>query len=326
MTFALLQLALLSMLLFGIVGSLFVALTYPHLRCRVAAMEAATRARMTLTWIAFPALLAAALTGVSLLPSVAMLAGHDVGDHCLTHGDHHAHLCLVHQPDGLGTSLGWCVVALVGLWTLGFLVRAGRSLRAAYRSVAPLIEQSTADPRLGIGWVPSALPVALTVGLLRPRILVSDTLRDALSPKLLDAVIAHERAHERRRDVVKRTLTVILVRFHVPWLREVLLDDFVLATELAADAAAAEAVGSTLRVADAILAVERLAADAPRSGVALAFGEATVGSRIEALLSPARRPDKRLRFVWIAAVAGLLLALALPAHHAAETIATVVAG
>jgi len=106
-------------------------------------------------------------------------------------------------------------------------------------------------------------------------------------------------AHERRRDVAKRALASVLVGLHTPATRRRLLDDLVVATDLAADAA--RAVGSSLRVANAILAVEHLTADVRPNQLALAVGEASVGSRIEALLARAIAPRRRHRLAWVTA-------------------------
>lgn len=326
MTLALIQLALLAMLLFGALGSLLAALAYPLARSRLTRLTAAERAGFTMVWIALPVLLSVALTAACLMPSLVALLADGIGDHCLSHPDDHVHLCLVHQPAGQGSVAGWGLLVAIGLLALQPLVRAGRSLMAAHRAVAPLLDQARSDAQLGVAWVRCSLPVALTVGLLRPRVLVSEALRTELSQPLLDAVIAHERAHERKRDVATRALASLLVRFHLPHLREVLLEDLVVATELAADAAAAEAVGSPLCVADAILAVEHLADTAPPRGLALAFGEASVGARIEALLAPALPPRRRNRIAWAAGGAALASALAAPLHHAVETALTALVG
>ena len=218
------------------------------------------------------------------------------------------------------------MLAAVGLLALRVLFRAGRSLTTARRAVAPLLDRATSDSQLGVAWVDCSLPVALTVGLVRPRVLVSESLRAELSGPLLAAVIAHEHAHERRRDVAKRALASLLVRLHLPRVREVLLEDLVVATELAADADAAATVGNPLCVADAILAVEHLAGGVPANRLALAFGEASVGSRIEALLAPPHPAPRRHRILWAAGAAGLASALASPLHHAVETALTALVG
>jgi Zn-dependent protease with chaperone function len=54
--------------------------------------------------------------------------------------------------------------------------------------------------------VPCETPIAALVGVVRPRLFVSDRFFDALSAGERRAVVAHERAHLRSRDNLKRTL------------------------------------------------------------------------------------------------------------------------
>jgi len=321
---ALVQLVLLATLLFGAAGSLSTALVYPQVRPRILRRPATERVGLVLTWITMPLLLALTLTVACVLPSLLQLVVHEVVDHCVTHPDHHVHLCVIHQPIGGGSALAWSALALLAALGLRAAVRAAWALRCAHRAIEPLLARVETDGELRIGWVRCALPMALTVGLLRPRVLVSDALREQLPENLLAAVIAHERAHERRRDVAKRALASVLVRLHTPATRRLLLEDLVVATELAADAEAARAVGSSLCVADAILAVELLTANVRPNqlAVALAFGEASVGSRIEALLAPAITPRRRHRVAWVTGTLAIITVFALPLHHAVETLLT----
>jgi Zn-dependent protease with chaperone function len=322
LSLALVQLVLLATLLFGAAGSLTTALVYPQVRDRILRRPAADRVGLVLTWITLPLLLALTLTVACVLPSLLQLVFREVVDHCVTHPDHHVHLCLIHQPAGGGSALAWSALALLAAVGLRAVMRAARALRSAHRAIEPLLARAETDGELRIGWIRCPLPMALTVGLLRPRVLISDALREQLPEKLLEAVIAHERAHERRRDVAKRALASVLARLHTPATRRLLLEDLVVATELAADAEAARAVGSSLRVADAILAVEHLTAGVRPNQLALAFGEASVGARIEALLAPAITPRRRHRVAWVAGTLSIVTVLALPLHHAVETLLT----
>jgi Zn-dependent protease with chaperone function len=317
---ALVQLVLLATLLFGAAGSLTTALVYPKVRDRILRRPTAERVGLVLTWIALPILLALTLTVACVLPSLLQLVLYEVVDHCVAHPDHHVHLCLIHQPAGGGSAPAWSVLALLAAVGLHAVMRAARALRSAHRAIEPLLAQVETDGERRIGWIRCPLPMALTVGLLRPRVLISDALREQLPEKLLEAVIAHERAHERRRDVAKRALASVLARLHTPATQRLLLADLVVATELAADAEAARVVGSSLCVADAILAVEHLTADAQPNQLALAFGEASVGARIEALLAPAITPRRRHRVAWVAGTLSIVTVLALPLHHAVETV------
>ena len=87
-------------------------------------------------------------------------------------------------------------------------------------------------------------PFAVTCGLVRPRILVSDGLAGALSPPELIAVLAHERCHLRHRDPARLLAARLLGAYgcYLPAARW-LAGRVALNTELAADRAALARVG-----------------------------------------------------------------------------------
>ena len=93
------------------------------------------------------------------------------------------------------------------------------------------------------GTTPGVLPVeepqAFVLGLLRPRIYLSRGLIRHTDQRDLEAVIAHETSHVRRRDPLRRWIASFGLAFHLPWIArelECLLDA---ANELSADADAA---------------------------------------------------------------------------------------
>ena len=91
----------------------------------------------------------------------------------------------------------------------------------------------------------SSRPQAFCAGLLRPRVFLSATARDRLSPAELRAVLAHEGHHVRRRDPLRLLVARILADalFFLPALRR-LERRYAELTELAADEAAVRAAGS----------------------------------------------------------------------------------
>ena len=97
---------------------------------------------------------------------------------------------------------------LMGLETAGYLRPLQRRQRHPLPSAPPPAALQRALKRLaarGISPVPTVLaglpePAACTVGLRRPTILITTTLVDMLDEEELEAVIAHEMAHVRRRD------------------------------------------------------------------------------------------------------------------------------
>jgi hypothetical protein len=95
---------------------------------------------------------------------------------------------------------------------------------------------------------------AFTAGWLRPRVYVASALAGCLSEEELIAVLAHEAAHVRHRDPLKRSLLrgLSLVLWWIPALRR-LADDVADEAEIRADDAAAR--HDPLVLASAILAL-----------------------------------------------------------------------
>ena len=116
----------------------------------------------------------------------------------------------------LDTRYDLAAVTLVLASALAGLAATARvALRAAagYRGLRRLVRDNSrplpmamrsAVATLGLAGsveaVTAAQPFAVTVGLVRPRILVSDQLARALSAAELAAALAHERCHLRQRD------------------------------------------------------------------------------------------------------------------------------
>lgn len=131
------------------------------------------------------------------------------------------------------------------------------------------------------------IPLALTAGLSRPEVYISSTLVTALPSDMFGIIVAHERAHVRRRDGLLQFAAHIASLLHLPWVRRRLLADLSLACEQACDEAAAREIGDRLRVAETLVAISRLSVPATRVAAlgALSFGGGNLVPRIEALLS-----------------------------------------
>jgi Zn-dependent protease with chaperone function len=135
------------------------------------------------------------------------------------------------------------VIARTGWTTL----RLGRGLRGL-----PRAERRLELERAGVECLAAKAPAAFCAGALRPRVYVTDSLVDLLSPSALAAVIAHEQAHARRRDPLRRTVLaalsdLLLKAPWVLWLRQLHGER----AEISADRAAATLVGPNA-VADAL--------------------------------------------------------------------------
>lgn len=176
------------------------------------------------------------------------------------------------------------------------------------------------DLRPGVRCVDSERPFSFNAGPGRGEIFLSSALVDALPPDQLEIVVEHERAHGRRRDGLRRLLAQALSWPHRPALRRELLEELDLATERACDEAAARRLGDRLGVAEAILAVEKLAGAAPGATPIPfpAFGGSSVPARVQALLGdPGDEAAVQVRW-WVGAVVVASGLLTYPIHHLTE--------
>lgn len=312
----------------AILGAVIVAATIasamPRLRPVLTGLTPARRARVLTALCLAPLVAGVGLALACLLPSLYSALWPTL-DHCTRHADEHLHLCLAHPP---AATLG-VLAALIGVMGLALLV--ARSVRdvlglvRAQRVLARLRGTSTQDAT-GVRGVDSDAAFSFTGGLVRPDIYLSRGLRERLPPSQLAAVLAHERAHVRRRDVLRRHAAQLGALMHMPGTARLLLSALELACEEACDAEAAAAVGDRVLVAQAIVAVARLGTRPPGAVAAtvLGFTGDALGHRVAALLAtPAPEPIASRWAVSAALVALVVLAPAL--HHATETVLSLLA-
>lgn len=305
------QLFALAAALFTLVGFALASGLSVALRSRLASFEPESRAD---AWTAIAIVpIVTSLVGVAacVLPSISahLLGGHD---HCSHHGGH-PHLCPWHLVE-TGTREGWLLLASIGALLLVAATRAVFDVARARRLTRSLVEGRCERTRV----LDTAEPFSAAVGLLSPVVIVSRGLAEALTPVELDAAIAHERAHARRRDALRlwlvRTLWTLVPRAA----SRTLLAELALACEEACDRTSAEAVGDPLIVADAIVKASR-AMQPLDLATAIGFGATTIERRVRALLDP---PTTRATFPWLTlgAFALVTLLFADPLHHATETV------
>lgn len=106
----------------------------------------------------------------------------------------------IHEPEGGAQALP----VLAFLFALPFALLAMRAALRAVRSAAAAAK------------VAKAKPLAVTVGLLRPRTLISPILRQALDAAALAAVREHEAAHARHRDPMRVWLAQLVTDLQWP--------------------------------------------------------------------------------------------------------------
>jgi beta-lactamase regulating signal transducer with metallopeptidase domain len=295
---------------------------------RLSRWEPRARHRAIAMLAALPAASAVVLLFAATLPSLVALVAPAL-DHCPVHDDGHAHLCFVHLPKvGIHTGLLLCLVFLVSYAALRAVFAASSVVRAV-RVVAALARTGEQRRDLGITIVETSQPVCFAAGLLRPRVLLSRGLFNALSPEERAVVLAHERAHVRRRDALVGSVVRALAVVHLPWVGRWLVHELEVAAEQACDEEAARFVTDRVSVAAAILMVERAAQHAAArelAPVAVAFGARAVERRVEALLGEPE-PPRSLRPLAISIGVGLVsvLVLADELHHLTESVLSVIA-
>lgn len=173
--------------------------------------------------------------------------------------------------------------------------------------------------------VPSETPLAALVGVVRPRLYVSDRFLAALSEDERQAVLEHEVGHLVSFDNLKRTV----MKLAPDWLsfssagREIETAWAIAAEEEADDHAAGADRARSLDLASALLKATRLTPmrRAPASNF---WDGATIARRVARLLKdPPQRPEparaSASRWTWMLALlgaAGLLAWPALPAAYA----------
>jgi beta-lactamase regulating signal transducer with metallopeptidase domain len=189
-------------------------------------------------------------------------------------------------------------------------------------------------PRLAEASAPDAVvldvdaPLSVAAGWWRPRVMLSRGLLEVLTPAQREAVLAHERAHARRRDALRALVAELASMGHLPCIRRRLRAALRLATERACDEEAARRTGDRLDVAEALLAVERASADSGELAASLpSFGGSDLAARVRRLVEPAPAPPpptRRLLPATVAVVTAVILAE--PLHHVTEHVLAALLG
>lgn len=172
------------------------------------------------------------------------------------------------EPDPPDEQIGLVMLVLDGLSMVVVL----RALWRASTALRPIDE--------------AAFPVA-TGGLFRPRIQLSEAFRERADPEVLQAAMAHERAHARAFDPLRIWLAQLAadLQWPVPGAQRV-LQEWLLQLELRRDEEALAAGTAPEALAEAILAAGLLRATRPARLAASLDGVGDpLGIRIRRLLS-----------------------------------------
>jgi Zn-dependent protease with chaperone function len=200
-------------------------------------------------------------------------------------------------------------------WVAARAAAGSRALRrlasGGSRPLPPAVGSSAAALGLAdrVEAVAAREPFAVTCGLARPRILVSEGLADALSPAELTAVLAHERCHLEHRDPARLLAARLLAAYgcYLPaawWLA----GRAALNRELAADRAALAQAGRG-ELAGALLKLASLPA-CPAVAAASPAGDPNGSLEARVAQLEQRRPARpRLAATRILGTAGSLTVL-----------------
>lgn len=322
------QLFTLGCVAFLATGTLVSAALVRAVRARLSCWEPRSRHRVLVLLAALPVLTASVLLLSATLPSLAALIVPAL-DHCAVHDDGHAHLCFIHLPErGIHAALLLGLVFVVSYFALRAGLAAARVVRAV-KVLDVLARTGEARHDLGVTVIETSHPVCLAGGLFRPRVLMSRGLLDSLSDDERTVVLAHERAHVRRRDALVAGIVRALAVFHLPAVARWLVSELEVAAEQACDEEAAECVGNRVAVASTILTVERAAQDASTNQlglVAVSFGQRGVARRVEPLLAePAPPRSLRAPAAWVGVATVGVLVLADELHHLTESLLSFIA-
>src|SRR5215207_6905293 len=198
---------------------------------------------------------------------------------------------------------------MVGGWLL--VLRLKRSAAPVHRRFEELLARVSGRLRVrrAVRLCRSALvEVPTVVGHLRPVILIPAGALLGLTPRQLEAVLAHELAHVRRHDYavnLLQTAAETLLFYHPAawWLSGRVRAE----REHACDDAAVEATGDALSYARSLAALEQLRADArPPAALALAANGGSLMQRIQRLVNTDPRTHARRPFAALALSVSLL--------------------
>lgn len=226
-------------------------------RSVLARAPVAQRSTLLLALALLPVLGAATVAVLGFAPQIGGLA---VNGHC-----HAGSGCGPHVPTFHAPLLGAAAVAaLVVLASAALCWRFAERLRRSLALAGTLRSLAAADVRdARLATVESEVPFAYCVGLLSPRVVVSQGLLSRLTRGQSAAVLAHEQSHATRFDNLRQWLAALSVWFLPRRWCAPLLQDLASAAEQASDTAAAIAAGrANLAGALRALAVSESAAAA----------------------------------------------------------------
>ncbi len=316
------EMFLLTLVGCGLLSCLVCGLVAPKAVAALRHWEPTRRHLALVLLAAAPALLTAACFLTLLSPSIVALFAPAL-DHCLVHDDGHAHLCFSHLPHHAPHPAIWVCSAF--LFTLLAFAAAERVWRVASSArVARGLLRTSSKSDEGVHVLESDAVLCATVGLLRPKVVVSRQVLEGLPDLERRALIVHEQSHARRHDALARSLVRLAILLYPRSTGLRIAQALDLAAEQACDEAAARAVGDRLAVADAIVRIERMMSGAPLSQlglVAVGMGQLAIEQRVHSLVHP--HAERGAPLGWLLLISVMLIGMFAAGdflHHAVESI------
>jgi bla regulator protein blaR1 len=234
------------------------------------------------------------------------------------------------SPSAPAESVDRVRIAMLSLWACGFLViaairvRMWRRIRAAVRHSVPWTAPGVGHSGLEVRVAPGLMEPGV-VGLWRPLVLLPFALERHLTPRQLEAVLAHERCHVERRDNLTAASHMVVEAacwFHplVWWIGARLLHE----RERACDEQVLKELGEPRAYAEGILNICKRYVEAPLACVS-GVGGGQLRTRIEAIMANriGLRLDVRRRVMLaVAAMATVAAPLLVGAMHASQQVVT----
>jgi beta-lactamase regulating signal transducer with metallopeptidase domain len=218
-------------------------------------------------------------------------------------------------------ALTWTTV-MAGIVMLGIQMYSYLRVK---RNFAPLrrkdqeqaIAQAYRLPRRRLVIIEQEQAVALTMGFIRPVIVLSTGLINMLEEQELEAVIRHEEYHMQHHDALRAMPAYLLSKmmWYLPilrWCHHVLK----ISAEVEADRYAVARTGSAVGLGSALLKLARHKPPVPMNLSHVSFADTPINIRIRQLIDPAEKPRMRLPLLSTLIslpVAAVLASLLLPA-------------
>ncbi|MEF2964796.1 M56 family metallopeptidase [Paenibacillus sp. M1] len=193
----------------------------------------------------------------------------------------------------LGSSLVCSMVALLREGLAAYRFRRAERLLADKEVTQAACEEHGLD-RKRFTVIEHRDSIAMTIGLARPRIVLSTGLIGELSDRELHAVIAHEKYHLRRRHPLAIfLLSLVGIAFwYIPIYRW-FIGKYKMLIELRADRHAIDATGGVTDLGSALLVMLKRGQPSPTALSSVSFAENAINLRLKLLLDPHFKPSFR---------------------------------